>query len=484
MSYTLSELERVFMKKNISPMLLALLLSFSCANLTYAQEANSTTNTPLTPVVNETPVSVVPINAPPVQEVSNKTTTGAVQQPASSATVAPVLTAPVVEDTTKNRILKPANRKVDLHAIIFDPTVTVKPPEDAEEMSKAEIAKYKIHEALHGEVSAASTKGLLEDTMKMTFQKGFIESIAPWVDYSGIWTGAWSGEKYANSTYGVNFQDVGINGKFRTKDDPASGKKTVFRVMFNTGKEVVGNTYLQSFLADNYIMRYWTKDDQILLGYARAAVGIEGGESPFTIPFFARSQISRTYGNVRTLGLKLQGNHKYYDYSAGFFSSGRFFKDFFPGPEFVGLFSLKPLAFTNGKYGKITMGGSLNAGNAEDHYCVTGAHLIYDYKRLKASFEYATADGSNGSTGFSGNSSEGYYGTLSYRITPRLQALVRFDQFDPNKNKANDIRTEYTAGLNYFVKGQALKLMLNYVYYTVENGTYGSRIMVGSQIIL
>lgn len=394
----------------------------------------------------------------------------------------PVLVQPVVE--APKRLLKPANRKVDLHAIIFDPAVTVKAPENADEMTQGEIAKYKIHEALHGEVSAASTKGLLEDTMKMTFEKGPIESLAPWIDFGSTFQNVWSGDTYQNTLYGLNFNDVGINGKFRTNDDPASGKKTVFRVMFNVGKEIPGNTYLQSFLADNYIMRYWSKDDQVLVGYARASVGLEGGESPFTLPFFARSQISRTYGNVRTLGVKAQGQHKMYDYSAGVFSSGRFFRDFFPGPEFVGLVSIKPLGMTDGKWGKITTGGSLNAGNAEGHYCVGGAHLVYDYKRLKASFEYASADGSNGSTGFTSNQSEGYYGTLAYRITPRLQAVARYDKFDPNKNKANDMRTEYTAGLNYYVKGQALKLMLNYVYYTLENGNYGSRIMAGTQIIL
>ena len=428
--------------------------------------------------------------AQPSSQVNTAVTTPAVLNSTTQTTPinvsndikAPILVAPVVEPP--KRILKPANRKVDLHAIVFDPAVTVKEPAAEQEMTKAEVAKYKIKEALHGQVSEASKKGLLEDTMKMTFEKGPIESIAPWVDYNGAWTGAWTKDDYANSTYGINFCDVGINGKFRTDDDPASGKKTVFRLMYNVGKEITGNTYLQSFMADNYIMRYWTKDDQVLVGYARATVGIEGGESPFTIPFFARSQISRTYGNVRTLGAKAQGNHKLYDYSLGFFSSGRFFKDFFPGPEFTGLVSIKPLGLTNGKWGNLTMGGSLNAGNAESHYVVGGAHLIYEYKRLKASCEYASADGSNGSTGFTSNQSEGYYGTLAYKITPRLQALVRYDKFDPNKNTVNDIRTEYTAGLNYFVKGQALKLMLNYVYYTVENGLYGSRIMAGTQIIL
>lgn len=490
------------MRRDLKTPLVALCLLVYSSGFCYAQEQNSTT-TPdflqkLSSSQSNTAVNnnfitadATPLTAPAslsaqVPAVNSASQAVSAVVPVASKTPAledKKLVAPVVEPP--KHLLAPANRKVDLHAIIFDPTVTVKPPENADEMSKAELAKYDIQHALHCEVSEPSKKGLLEDTMKMTFTKGPIEYISPWVDFNGSFSNVWSGEDYKNSLYNINFQDVGFNGKFRTKDDPKSGKQTVFRLMYNTGKLIPGTSYLEGFMADNYIMRYWTKDDQLLAGYARAAVGIEGGESPFTIPFFGRSQISRTYGNVRTLGVKAQGTHKYYDYSAGLFSSGRYFQKWFPGPEFVGLVSVKPLAFANGKLGKLTLGGSMNSGSAEiDRYSVLGTHAIYEYKRLKLSAEYAKADGSNGSTGYSGNSSEGFYGTVAYRITPRLQALFRADRFDPNKNVANDIRTEYTAGLNYFVKGQALKLMVNYVYYTVENGQYGSRIMVGTQLII
>lgn len=471
------------MKKKFTPMLLALSLALCCSNLANAQE---TTTQPAEANIAAAPtVAVAPLQSAATETlaVAIPPVTATAATPVAAATdTAPVLNTPVVPEPQK--FLKPANRQVDLHAIIFDPAVTVKPPENADEMTKMELAKYDIEHALKGEVSAPSTKGLLEDTMKMTFTKGPIESLAPWIDYNGCFQNMWTGDTYQNTLYGVNFQDIGVNGKFRTKDDPASGKKTVFRVMFNTGKAIDGNTYMQSFLFDNYIMRYWSKDDQILLGYARTAIGLEGAESPFTIPFFGRSQISRTYGNVRALGVKAQGSHKMYDYSAGIFSSGRYFKDFFPGEEVVLNASIKPLGLTDGRYGKWLIGGSIDGGNAEGRFFIAGAHTSYEYKRLKATFEYASANGSNGSTGYSANDSEGFYGNLAYRITPRLQAVVRYDQFDPNKVKVNDKRTEYTVGLNYFIKGQALKLMLNYVYYTVENGTYGSRIMAGTQIIL
>ena len=390
----------------------------------------------------------------------------------------PKLDASVVKKTKKS--IPP--KKLTLKAVFFDPDAEFDAQAQSEgrEMTSKEEFLYKLHAALHEEVEPVSTKFLTGDRFKMTFDKGPIESISPWADYSGTMQCLWSGEEYANTLFRTRFQNVGINGRFRNG-------KTVFRIMLNTGLPINGNSYLQSMPFDNYIMHYFTPNDQVLLGYARTAVGIEGGQSPYTIPFIGRSQLSSRYGNVRALGIKAQGNHKFFDYSAGFFSSGRYFHSWFDGPEFVGLLSAKPLAMTDGKWGKLTVGGSLNAGSSNSHdkrYTVAGAHLIHEYKRLRTSFEYAAADGSNGATGFSKNQSEGFYGTLAYRITPKLEAIVRYDHFDPNKNAANDIRREYVSGLNYYIKGHALKIMLNCIYYTVENGTYGTKLLIGTQIIL
>lgn len=457
--------------KKTKKIFLTLLLASYCVRFSIPVHAQDTI--PATTVI---PIQItVPSTqtANPNVDITNKTQ--ATNNIPNVDQTTPILLTPVVE--APKRILKPANRKVDLHAIIFDPTVIVKEPENAEEMTKAEVAKYKVGEALKGSVSAVSTKGLLEDTMKMSLEKGAIESIAPWVDYNGAMGTFWTADNYVNETYAINFCDVGVNGKMRDG-------KTVFRIMISPVRYIEGNTYFQSLFADNYIIRDIGKHNKILVGNTWVPNGIESKESPLTIPFFARSQISRTYGTARAIGTKVMGDYKLAEYQLGVYSAERYFKDFFPGPEFAGVVSFKPLGMTNGKWGKVTMGGSMDAGNSNDHFFVAGAHMIYEYKRWKASFEYASADASNGSTGFNPDKSEGFYGTLAYRITPRLQALIRFDQFDPNKVKKNDIRREYTAGINYFVKGQALKLMLNYVLYSVENGTYGSRLLLGTQIIL
>ena len=79
---------------------------------------------------------------------------------------------------------------------------------------------------------------------------------------------------------------------------------------------------------------------------------------------------------------------------------------------------------------------------------------------------------------------DGFYSTLAYRVTPKLQFLLRYDEFDPNKNVSNNKKREYVAGLNYFIKGQALKLVLNYVFCQNESNKDSHRIMLGTQILL
>jgi len=429
------------MRKVVDRALLAVLLTSSCVNFCYAEDA-------------------------PTLALSKQLT--------------PVFVKPTIETA------KPVAKPVDLKAVILDPNVeTFDSNEDIfdseadteDEPTLSDQFRANIHEALHGEVSAIGNKGLLADKMKMTFDKGPIESIAPWIDYNGSTSNVWTGDNYANTLYGINFADIGINGKMRDG-------KTEFRMMISPVRYVEGNTYFQTLFADNYITRKIGAHNKILVGNTWVPLGVEGKESPLVLQFLTRSQTSRTYSSIRALGTKIMGTYDLVDYHLGVYSSERFFKDFFPGPEIAGWVDLKPLGKTNGKYGKLTMSAGFDAGNAQSHYAVGTAAINYEYKRLRVITEFGMADGSNGATGFTNNKSKGINGTLAYRISPKLQALVRYDQFDPNTDKANDLRKEYTAGINYFIKENALKLMLNYVYYTLENGTFGSRIMVGTQIVL
>lgn len=65
---------------------------------------------------------------------------------------------------------------------------------------------------------------------------------------------------------------------------------------------------------------------------------------------------------------------------------------------------------------------------------------------------------------FNGVDAEGWYVLGTAEIWPKyLQALVKFESFDPNRNIAGNSSDVWTFGLNYFIKGDDLKLSLNYL---------------------
>ena len=242
---------------------------------------------------------------------------------------------------------------------------------------------------------------------------------------------------------------------------------------------------MENLFADMYIATNKIPHHRILIGNSRPPVGLEGAYGPFVLPFLARSQISRNFGTVRKLGAKVAGTYSLMDYDFGVYSSDTYFQEFFPGAEFIGRVDLKPLGKTDGKYGKLLVGGSMDAGHRDNNFCVVGAHVQYEYKRFMANFEWAQANGYNGTAGYSTDKhASGFYATVAYMLTKKLQILARYDEFDPNREIANNNKREYYVGLNYFVKGQGLKFILNYVFCQNDAAKDSHRIMLGTQLLI
>lgn len=315
---------------------------------------------------------------------------------------------------------------------------------------------------------------LLQDELTFKYKKGPIDRVKFYGAFQGNFNSLFKGADY-DTEYDLNVLEFGAFGNFREKN-------TDYKIQFNL-KPVDGRTFLQGFVTDAYIMNRAIPHHKIIVGNSRNQVGVDGGASTYTLPFAARSQIARNFGNTRALGVRVVGNYSLADYSLALNSSDRFFTEFFPGAEFTGWVNFKPLGRTDGRYGHIVLGGGLNAGHNDTNYTVGGAYASYTYKKFMANFEYAIADGYNGRV-ISTNKATGFYSTVSYRLTKKLHVLARYDQFDPNRDIANDMRREYTAGLNYFIKGQALRLILNYVFCDNENTEDSHRIILGTQILL
>lgn len=347
------------------------------------------------------------------------------------------------------------------------------------ELSVDKSFAERVRAALTAEVEKTDAPYyLFQDLLTLKSETAPVQSTHLWAAYSGAYNINIAENGDTGSHYSDGFINVGIDGKFK-------GGKEDFRLMFNFAP-AHGRTFWNNLPADMYIATNRIPHHRILLGNSRPPVGVEGGQSPFTLPFVNRAQISRTYGTVRKFGIRVMGNYDLFEYDLGGYSSDTYFKKFFPGVEFTGWATLKPLGKTDGRYGKLRIGGGINAGQYESEgFFVAGAFASYEYKRFFANFEWAQADGSNGVAGFSPKQSMGFYTTMGYKITPKLQLVARYDQFNPDRNIAGNWRREISAGINYFVKGhQGLKLMLNYVFCQYHGQQDSHRIMVGTQILI
>lgn len=315
---------------------------------------------------------------------------------------------------------------------------------------------------------------LLKEELTFRPKKGIVDKVRVFGAYNGALNSEWNSGDY-DTNYDIGFSQIGVLGKFKNAN-------TDFKILVNPRPSSKRN-YMQNFFADAYIVNNSIPHHKILVGYSRNLVGKEGGSSSYILPFATRSQIARNFGSTRALGVRVIGNYSLMDYNLAFNSSDRYFHTPFAGPEFTGWVDFKPLGKTDGKYGKLTIGSGINTGHNKTTYTVGNFYVGYKYKKLWTNFEYGIADGYNGSY-VSTNKAEGFNYTLGYKINPHLQILGRFDQFDPNRNIKNDTRREYTAGINWFIKGQALRIILNYVFCDYGNQKDSHRIILGTQILL
>ncbi len=335
---------------------------------------------------------------------------------------------------------------------------------------------HKIEKSLKAEVTRTDYSNyLLKDILTVDLDKGPIDRIQFYGKYRGNMSFNFADSDY-DTEYDITSIDIGMMGQLNPE------YKTDFKLQFKL-TPTSERTFLQNLISDAYIVNMAIPHHQVILGNSRNQVGVEGGMSTTYVPFVMRSQIARTFGNTRAFGARVVGNYSLVDYSLALNSSDRFFREFFPGTEFTGWVNLKPLGKTDGKYGKLVVGGGLNAGRKHEDYTVGGAYVGWTYKDFMINAEYSIADGYNAKV-FSTNKADGFYTTIGYKLTPKVQLVARYDQFDPNRDIDGDIRREYSAGINYFVIGQGMRILLNYVFCDNENFEDSHRIILGTQILL
>ncbi len=91
-----------------------------------------------------------------------------------------------------------------------------------------------------------------------------------------------------------------------------------------------------------------------------------------------------------------------------------------------------------------------------------GALAKYEYDKLKIQGEFL-ARRQEQIPGLNDKDADGWYIMTAYHFLPKLQAAIRYEQYDPDRDISRDRKDILTLGLNYFVNAY-LKLQANYLF--------------------
>jgi len=319
-----------------------------------------------------------------------------------------------------------------------------------------------------------NNEGLLKNQLRYKFKHGFIDDVTFKYGTKGFFSQTI--DKKNDFNYDTKLITLTTYGKFKNQ-------KEGYSLLFDLTP--MHENFFKRLVLDAYIESNRIKNNKLIIGTSRPTVGIEGGISSYLTPFLNKSQTARSFGHIRKTGVRLLGDYKYFNYDIGGYSSDTRYTKFFPGVETDLWLGVKPLANTDGKFGNLRIGGGYNGGkrNSKDFHVLSSA-IEYDYKNFWLKSEYQYANGSNGYDGLTTKKRDGYNATVGFRLTKKLELVARYDNFNNDKKIKHNNTREYSAGINYYILGQGLRLIFNYIYCQNQVAKNSHKLLFGTQILL
>jgi phosphate-selective porin OprO and OprP len=242
----------------------------------------------------------------------------------------------------------------------------------------------------------------------------------------------------------------------------------VFQSEFGSGS-LGTNTGNRAQLSDLYVI--WNKFDyaNVTLGQFKTPYGYEQLMSDTKGLLIERSLPNDRLTLSRQVGAMLSGEiiEDRLNYSAGLFNGNGVNNGGNDNDQFAYVGRLTGTIINNKKF-KLTAGA--NAFQSDDTNPLgftgdrtgTGLDLQAKAGRFDATAEWLRTK-SSPDVG-ADTTAEGWSVLLGYHlIAKKLQAVVRYETFDPNTDVSGDDSDLWTVGFNYFLKGDDLKLSLNYL---------------------
>ncbi|MEW6735891.1 MAG: porin [Acidobacteriota bacterium] len=251
-----------------------------------------------------------------------------------------------------------------------------------------------------------------------------------------------------------------------------NGTRVVSDVSFNQGSRV---------FQDGYITLNYLKDVQIDIGQFKLPLSLEGLQSSTKLETIERALmfVDRArgggLGDVRDIGIMVSGPiAKHFNYQVGMFNGvGESHNDIDKNDQktLIGRLVVSP-PFIKGL--RVGGSGALAGRNRPDRPRRDRLGLEAYYNRGPFTFksELITAKDAN-------LHRIGYYGLAAYKFLPKVEAVFRYDVFDPDRrlenNLANVIERDYVMGVNYYISENNVKLQFNYLRKTFNHDIVPAR---------
>lgn len=298
-----------------------------------------------------------------------------------------------------------------------------------------------------------------------------------------------SGSKDSKFTFRPRRAEIKLNGEilpdvgFTIMIDPAKKSKLTTKADEAgslTGAEVdQTSNILQDVFVDYRIgkslsfLQPIAPNLKILVGQQKTPVTEEGYRSSSKVDMVERSIIGRTYGDKRDIGALLADSHDYFDYTVGIFNgSGLNRPDENNEKSVAGHFIVKPVKeFALGAFGQV---GS--TGTEEDDQDRWGFDTQFEKSVFSIKSEYAR--GKDVTT-----DSHGFYVQPGVFLAENVQAVARYDWFDPNEDQSDDTIKEISGDINYFIYKHNAKIQVEYMRRNNDAATNKNVFLTNFQVL-
>lgn len=278
------------------------------------------------------------------------------------------------------------------------------------------------------------------------------------------------------NTFRLRRSELKLSGQITPKAgftimiDPSKALSLVSKTNSTTG-DLSSVTVNQNsrILQDAFLTLTYIPHARIDFGQQKVPLSLEGLQSSAKLDTVERALFmsdrtrNGSFGDIRDFGIMVSGPvTRFVDYQAGVFNgSGENQNQVssFDQKSMIGRLVFKPFSgFSVGGSG--ALGYGLTNSTTRPRRDRMGLEAQYLHGPLTLRSEYMQGkDGVFTRTG--------YYGHIGYKVTKKIEPILRFDDYDPDvtkdTDKTNARERDYIAGFNYFIDNHYWKVQTDYL---------------------